>query len=391
MLTKLFRWLFGYVKFRYTGGFREDFINDCYNRKIYLKCISTKNGELTAEAKIKEYKQLHKIAFSHGGRVKIIKRKGFPFLLSPLNGRWGFFAGIVYLIFFISFMGGFVWNITITGNNRVTEVKIVDYLAKNGFKTGVRWDDIDKEQLELAVLADFKDVAWISINKFGSTASIEINETVEKPQIIEKAATNVKAKKDGVIVDVEVLGGWAAVKVGEAVTAGDLLISGVRESEVDEKNHYTHAYGTVLAEVEDEISLNISRNQDCEISANSIDYNALYVFGLEIPLYSKKEKGWAKEETDKTYLTVNSYRLPVGLIKYRCDYIQTETMPLSDEALESLARAELEKKKDAELADCKILEESVDIKISEDGCTITGRYKSIQDIAEETRLLFEKE
>ena len=66
-------------------------------------------------------------------------------------------------------------------------------------------------------------------------------------------------------------------------------------------------------------------------------------------------------------------------------------MPLSDEALESLARAELEKKKDAELADCKILEESVDIKISEDGCTITGRYKSIQDIAEETRLLFEKE
>ena len=31
------------------------------------------------------------------------------------------------------------------------------------------------------------------------------------------------------------LGGWAAVQEGEAVTAGDLLISGVRESEVDEK------------------------------------------------------------------------------------------------------------------------------------------------------------
>ncbi len=85
-------------------------------------------------------------------------------------------------------------------------------------------------------MADFEDVAWISINKIGSTASIEINETVNKPKLVDNnKTTNVKAAKDGVIVRLEVLGGWAAVQEGEAVTAGDLLISGVRESEVDEK------------------------------------------------------------------------------------------------------------------------------------------------------------
>ena len=250
---------------------------------------------------------------------------------------------------------------------------------------------MDKEQLELAIMADFEDVAWISINKIGSTASIEINETVNKPNIVDKKkTTNVKAMKDGVIVRLEVLGGWAAVQEGEAVTAGDLLISGVRESEVDKKNHYAHAYGSVFAEVDDEISVNISRNQDERISTYSKDYKSVFLFGLEIPLYVQKDMGNAAETTDKTYLVINSYRLPVGIIKNHSDYFKTETVSISDKELEALAKAELEKKKKEEFKDCEILSEKVSIDMTEDGCTITGKYKYIQDIGEETELLFDK-
>lgn len=391
MLIRFFRWLFGYVKFSYTGGFKEDFINDCYARGMYLKNICVKNDTLTAEAKIKTYKALHKIAFLHGGRVKIFKRRGFPFLLSPLNNRWGFFVGILYFVFFVSFMGGFVWNITVSGNDRVTEVKIVDYLAKNGFKIGTRWDRVDKEQLEIAIMADFEDVAWISINKIGSTASIEINETVNKPELVDnKKATNVKAAKDGVIVRLEVLGGWAAVQEGEAVTAGDLLISGVRESEVDKKNHYTHAYGSVFAEVNDEISIYVNRNQDERISTYSRDYNSLFIFGFEIPLYFQKDAGNTIEEIEKKYLAVNEYRLPVGIIKNHCDYFETQTVSISDAELEALAKSELEKKKKDELGECEILSEDIKMDMKEDGCTITGKYKYIQDIGRETEILFSK-
>lgn len=391
MLIRFFRWLLGYVKFSYTGGFKEDFINDCYAQGMYLKNICVKNDMLTAEAKIKTYKALHKIAFLHGGRVKIFKRKGFPFLLSPLNNRWGFFVGILYFVFFVSFMGGFVWNITVSGNDRITEVRIVDYLAKNGFKIGTRWDLVDKEQLEIAIMADFEDVAWISINKIGSTASIEINETVNKPKLVDnKKATNVKAAKDGVIVRLEVLGGWAAVQEGEAVTAGDLLISGVRESEVDKKNHYTHAYGSVLAEVNDEISIHVNRNQDEKISTYSKDYNSLFIFGFEIPLYFQKDAGNTIEEVEKKYLAVNEYRLPIGIIKNHCDYFETQTVSISDAELEALAKSELEKKKKDELGECEILSEDINIDMKENGCTITGKYKCIQDIGRETELLFGK-
>lgn len=389
MLINLFRWFFGYVKFKYSGGFREDFINDCFQAGFNLKNIRLNESELTAQTGIKTYKQLHKIAFSHGGKVNIYKRKGFPFLFSSLNNRWGFFLGLVYLVFFVSFMGSFVWNITVMGNNRVTEVKIVDYLAKNGFKIGTRWENIDKEQLEIAVLSDFEDVAWISINKFGSTAQIEINETVSKPDMTENNITNVKAARDGEIVRVEVRGGWAEIHEGDAVAAGDLLISGIRESEVDEENHYTHAHGSVYAKVNIEIPISINRNQDERITVRSREYKSLSVFGMKIPLYLNKEKGSAVETEQKTYLVINSYRLPIGMITEKSDYFETETKLLSDEALETLARAELEKKKTQELEGCEILAEKVEINMDESGCKITGKYNCIQDIAQESEILFD--
>lgn len=77
MLIRLFRWFLGYVKFRYSGGFKEDFINDCYNSGVDLKNICLNGDDLTADTRIKTYKLLHRIAFSHGGTVKIYKKRVF--------------------------------------------------------------------------------------------------------------------------------------------------------------------------------------------------------------------------------------------------------------------------------------------------------------------------
>ena len=391
MLIKLFRWLWGYVKFSYSGGFKEDFINDCYASNIRLKNICTRGDMLIAETGIKTYKSLHKIAFAHGGKVRILKRKGFPFILSPLHNRWGLFAGAVYMIFFISFMGSFIWNITVTGNDRVTEVKIVDYLAQNGFSVGTNWWSVDKEQLEVSIMAHFEDVAWISINKIGSTASIEIDETVSKPDMKETNITNVRANRDGVIVRITALSGWAQVKEGDAVTAGDLLISGVRESEIDKRNHYAHAHGEVLAQAEDSISLNISRRQTQKDYTYEKEYKTLYLFGLEIPLYLRKNEGTADVNSDKTYLVINSYRLPVGIISEKLKYYDPKTVLLSEAEAEALARAELEKMKNAQLADCEILSENINVEMLDDSCNITGLYTYITDIGEETEILFDGE
>lgn len=387
MPINFFRFLLGFVRFKFTDGFKEGFVNSCYGENLNIKNIKIKNNALIAEADIKTYKKLHTLALKHGGAVKIVKRVGMPFITAPLKNRWGVFAGVIFFIFFISFMGGFIWNITVTGTDRLSDAQIIDYLNQNGVEIGRRWASIDKENLEFAVLSDFDDVSWISINRFGSTAAIEINEAVLEPDAVDnKKITNVVADRDGVITHITALGGTPAVGAGDAVTKGDLLISGVYESEVDGLNHFSHAHGTALAQIEEDITLNISRQQNDKIYTGKKEYKSLYFFGAEIPLCFAKDKGKSDTVTKWNYFLINSNRLPIATVTREKNYYKIEARTLSDTELEALAKSELERRKATQLKDCNILSESVDISVGSDSCLITGSYAYIADIGKEAEI-----
>lgn len=391
-MISIIRWLLGYVKFTFLNGFTEGFINDCFKNNLNIKDIAETENGITASADIKTYFRLHRIAFRHGGRVKAVKRKGLPFFLHPLKNRWGILVGMAFSVFLISFMGGFIWNVTVVGNDRVTDAKIVDYLACNGFKTGMRWSDTDKENLEFGVMAEFDEVSWISINKIGSLALVEINETRDKPNITDNSKiTNVVAEDDGIIIHVTALGGWSQVKAGDAVSKGDLLISGVNESEVDEKNHFAHAHGTVLANVNTTLSLNISREQKDKDFYKSAEYKSLFFFGIKIPLYFKAEQGDFDENVSRANLVYNHFRLPIGIETKKCEYYNVISNRLSDETLEELARSELEKLKADKLKNAEIISENVEVEMQDNVCIITGSYNIVKNIGTEQEILFEDE
>lgn len=392
MLIKFFNWFFGYVVFTFSGGFTDGFINRCYHEKINIKDISAENGVLTARCSIGAYKRLHKIAFRSGGKVKLVKKRGLPFLLHPLKGRWGVFCGMLFFVLFVSFMGGFIWNITVIGNQTLETSKIVDYLAQNGFKTGVRWSETDKENLEFAVMADFDRVAWISINRIGCLAQVEIRETTPKPEIENNnLITNVTAKKDGVIVKVTALGGWPAVQAGDAVTTGDLLISGVYEPEEysqPQKNHFARAHGSVIAKTNSRITVNIPREQSEKICTSEKQYKTLYFFGLEIPLSIKKEEENTVCEYQKKYLVFHDFRLPIGIYtEIRRSYTDMKRS-ISDDELRAAAKKELLEREKEKLAGCEIIGKTEKEEITDGGIVYTAEYSLLEDIGAEQEIIF---
>ena len=392
MLIKFFNWFFGYVVFTFSGGFTDGFINRCYHEKINIKDISAENGVLTARCSIGAYKRLHKIAFRSGGKVKLVKKRGLPFLLHPLKGRWGVFCGMLFFVLLVSFMGGFIWNITVIGNQTLETSKIVDYLAQNGFKTGVRWSETDKENLEFAVMADFDRVAWISINRIGCLAQVEIRETTPKPEIENNnLITNVTAKKDGVIVKVTALGGWPAVQAGDAVTTGDLLISGVYEPEEysqPQKNHFARAHGSVIAKTNSRITVNIPREQSEKICTSEKQYKTLYFFGLEIPLSIKKEEENTVCEYQKKYLVFHDFRLPIGIYtEIRRSYTDMKRS-ISDDELRAAAKKELLEREKEELAGCEIIGKTEKEAITDGGIVYTAEYSLLEDIGAEQEIIF---
>ena len=110
MISRIIQWLVGYVEFSFSGGFGANFLNECFQLGLNVYKIRD-DSRLTARCPVQAYKYLHRIAFRHGGKVRIIKKCGLPFYVSRLMSRSGLAVGCVLCVVLFCFLSGFVWNI----------------------------------------------------------------------------------------------------------------------------------------------------------------------------------------------------------------------------------------------------------------------------------------
>ncbi|MGN0522363.1 MAG: sporulation protein YqfD [Eubacterium sp.] len=318
-MTYLFSLIFGFVEFEFSGGFREDFINDCFKNSIDIKSIELTENGFTAVCSIKTYKTLHKTAYAHGGVVRIIKKRGLPFVLRPLKNRIGFFAGLVACALIISFLEGFIWNIELVGNERISDTTILSFLENSRLTAGVMWSSIDRDDLCWEMMSEFDDIAWVHINKIGTTARVEINETVQKdvPQNDDKLK-------------------------GITVMRRELEAVAYREQN----------------------SLNIKSIKS---------YKTLKFFSLDIPLYLKKQEGDISEKSVKL-LNIKGVDLPIGYTQEEEKILESKPVMLGDEELTALAEKKLEALEEKEFDGFEIINSYKSHKIDNDKCVITGCY-----------------
>ncbi len=386
-MVSFFRWLLGYVKFSFTGGFYDGFVDECFQSKINVKNLKQKKGVLYGECLAREYNRLHIPARENGGKIRVLKKRGLPFFLLKIRNRWGLFAGALVFVLTVSFLSGFIWNVEIIGNERIKTNEIISFLEDNGLRRGAFFESIDKDKIENLIMASFDDCAWVHINEVGTTARIEINETVKKPGVTSKKPANLKAEKDGLIVKTSVTNGWQVAKVGDSVTKGDLLISGIYDSEKKKGNQFAHASGEYIAEVKEEISLTIARKQSYKDYKEERLFRRLSFFGLEIPLYifPYEEKNSEITKTGE-YLKLNSNEIPIGIITVKEKRFEIKSRQLSDNELGELAENEIKKKLEEDFSDCEIIKKDVDIALGAEEASVKGEIICLEDIGKEVEI-----
>lgn len=126
-----------------------------------------------------------------------------------------------------------IWVMQVSGNRKVSEADILSVMEELGVHKGGRMKDLDIQALQIEALQKLPDLVWLTVNPEGAIAHIEVAERQPPPAVIDKSApSNIKASRDGRIVRMEVYGGQAAVKEGDAVVRGMLLVSGVVDTSV---------------------------------------------------------------------------------------------------------------------------------------------------------------
>lgn len=295
LFTRLINFFRGCLLIKISGNYPERLINLCTKNNILLWDI-VRTGENTVCCKIsaRGFKLLRGIARRTACRVKIISKHGIKQHLKPLKKRKWFVFGIFVFALAIAVSDLFVWKIDIVGNSKTDAKLILNGLSECGLKKGAFRGSLDEKEIKNKMLLKMPELSWIWPNLNGARVVVEVKEKAPMPEIYNPSDyTHIIAKKDGIISAMTVKAGSPAVKIGDTVLKGDVLVSGAIEFEKDVPPRYVQAEAEVFARVWYEktrafSTVYVRKNETGNIEKK----HTLKIGGLKIKLYGKEEPGF---------------------------------------------------------------------------------------------------
>lgn len=215
LVKRILNFILGYLRISVQGYFIERFINICISKKINLSRIERKKSSfLYANIGIADFIKMRKVAKDTKCRVKIVSKKGIPFIFKKYKKRkvFAIFLGLVLLLILVS--SNFIWNIEIKCEDDINRQELLEQLAESGMKIGKRKGTINTKQVINDIRLKRADIAWIGIHIKGTNGIVEIVKSTKKPEIVkEDEYCNIVSDKEGVIEKINVQNGTALVKV----------------------------------------------------------------------------------------------------------------------------------------------------------------------------------
>ena len=174
------------------------------------------------------YRRLKEVSKRSGFfAVNIVKRVGVPFFLWKIRKRYALTAGLIVCVALIWVSSLFVWQINVSGNNKISDSEIIASLSELGVKIGAFRLAVNQEYVSNEMLLRIPELSWMTVNIYGSRAQVIVREEVAAPELRDNTPTLVFAEKSGIIEKMTVLSGDPAVMVGQTVLMGETLVNSV--------------------------------------------------------------------------------------------------------------------------------------------------------------------
>lgn len=244
---RVWNYLLGYVIIELKGRGVEHFINGSTARGIPLWNVKRMPESCTAATSMEGFLSMRDAVRGTGLHVRIMKKRGFPMLLSQFRQRGALLFGWIAVLMALIALSRFVWVIDITGCDAVREEDVLALLERNGVKRGTAKATIETFPLGTLIMHSDERIAWAGARLEGTVLRVSIVEADGYGMISDEPG-NVYAVCDGVIESITVRAGKPEVVAGQAVKKGQLLISGTL-GEAGAEQTLVRARGEVLATV----------------------------------------------------------------------------------------------------------------------------------------------
>ncbi len=382
MLLKIISYIKGYIKVSVKGGFPERFLNLCAAADRDIWQVKTEKEGISFFSDIREYKNLRSSAKRTGVKMRVTEKHGLPFLLRRYRYRWGLLAGAAIFCALLYFLSGSVWTVTVSGNKKITEEQIIDMLREAGIREGTRINSLDEENTAQQIILKHPELSWLSINPMGTTLYVDVKERVYAPEVKPTQPQNIIAMCDGVITSVRANSGDALVKEGDAVTKGQVLISGIVTFK-DGTTVFKAADGEVTAQVSGHVRVteNFETTQKVR-TGKSKTRRIFHFFGLDIPLYITGEYESCEKQTGYTPLIIAGKKLPIGVYKTYLYQTADVTFTRDETATVEAAAKRAQETIDQMSQQTNLISREDSVKSLENGVELTVNYVCEQNIGE---------
>ena len=336
-----------------------------------------------------EYRRFRAYA---GGRVRYAasETRGLFGILKRNRHRSPLLIAIVLGIALNLFLSEIVWDVRVNGNERIEEISVVEALNEVGVGVGSYWGSFDPEHVETALLASTPELAWVQINRRGTVAYVEVAERApisqnDPPPFV---CSNVVADRDCVIESITVESGRALVKSGDVVRKGDILISGVIETE--NGTLLCRAKGEVRAHATGRAEYSAPRKYEVTeyVRGHTVE-RGVRVFALRINIfknYGNLSTDYDIIENEKEFVLFGGHTLPLSLYESYVNLPTSHIREYTDSELPSVASEGLFATLDEELADKDLIKLRTSGGYTDEGYSMYAEYVYSCDVGEEIEI-----
>lgn len=310
--------LLGYVIVQVEGLGLERFLNRAMGDGVRLSNVRRiSRTQMTMEMSARDFiEKIPPVRRKYRCRVRILKRKGIPFVLARFRWRKLLVVGCGLMSALLLFASTRLFFISVEGCYQVPEAVVRRALEEAGVAIGNPIADVENASLGRFVRSYDQRIAWAGVEKRGVTLTVEIVEAEPLPKFVaEDAPADVVATKDGLVEKVTALYGKPSVAPGEAVREGEVLIRGdiTREGGAQ---MLVHAKGSVMARVWYMGKTTCPATQTKLLdTGNSAEYMSLTVAGFSVR-QTPCPYAYGRLELD-TASALNGLILPVKIARGR--------------------------------------------------------------------------
>ena len=232
-MGNILHFLLGSVRIEVNGRFPERFVNLCGVQKIRFWDVERREDHaLSLCVDVLAVRRCRTLAAQALCELRVVEGQGLPSILLGLRRRLALLLGLGCALLTALVLSQFVLVVRVTGNVELSDSVILTELENQGFGPLTYGPGVDRRTLANEVLLRLPQLSFLSVNISGIYAEVVVREAAPEPELEDRwAAGDVVAAADGVILDVDPVIGSPVVTEGQAVLAGEVLISGTEEQQ----------------------------------------------------------------------------------------------------------------------------------------------------------------